>query len=346
MLPSALPKTRRNGNQADDPIDPYELVRRLSMVQAEATIQELERKRSDWETSLLASRDDQHGQVKGRARTHSAPNMQSHKVHKRSKSMSLAPNQLPPLAYIDLEPAPRQQTLPSINRPQYTSAPRKPSLNRGDSGLDLETINEDVVVEPSLDNLFPQWSMAMKERRQSALRSADCGANIVSTQPVSRRRSSLLAQKEAGRQELAPYDALPKSRRQSALLAQKRHSRQDWSQSDESSRRGSRRHSSLLEKMGQFLKAHSDQGSEAGDIDAAFDSRASTLRSSWRSSMTGSTSSRRTSMLKKVGDFCIVKAPLSDDEGDMQDIQIVEEDPVGKHHAAKRMSGLFSKLRL
>lgn len=142
-------KVRRNGNLAEDAIDPYELVRRLSVIQAEETVKELERKRTDWETQLLESRGD--GQAKGHKRTQSGSSVKPFKVHKRSSSVSLAPNQLPPPAYTDLPAAKREQSLPSINRPQpqqqqppqqqpqqqYASSGRRPSVKRGDSGLDL-----------------------------------------------------------------------------------------------------------------------------------------------------------------------------------------------------------------
>lgn len=375
MPPAALPRIRRNGSLAEDPIDPYELVRRLSAVQAEETIKELERKRNNWESELFESRGEQDddGQdhvVTGQASSHTsqqtAPvpsNTKPRKGHKRSASLTLAPDQLPPPAYTDLPPAPRKQSLPLNNRAQSS---RRPSLMRGDSALDLETINEDAVIEPSLENLFPEWIKADKQqrsKRSSMLRSVDedhLAPTIVSTQPVSRRRSSLLSQGGASSQgsssgRLDPWsgsDSQPGSRRQSALMAQRRHSRQDWSQSDEPSPRG-RRRSSVIDKMGEYWKpAPADQGSDVVDGDG-FDSRATTVRNSWRSSMGssmgGSTSSRRASILKKVGDYWVVRPPLVDKEASVQDIHTdeEEEEPEGKTPASKKkMSGLFSKLRL
>ncbi|CAN8103615.1 unnamed protein product [Discula destructiva] len=352
MQPAPSQQLPRNGKQAEDPIDPYELVRRLSAVQVEEARKELERKRTNWETELLESRGEQHGQGRThQVRAQAAPSVQHYRVHKRSASISLAPNQIPPPAYTDLPVAPRKQSLPLVNRQQLmasSSSSRRPSLKRGDSGLDLETINEDAVVEPSLENLFPEWSMAEKQRKRSSMLrsvSENSATQVVSTQPMSSRRSSLLPQGETGRRDWLQTDGQPYSRRQSALTAQRRHSRQDWTQSDESPRRESRRRSSLLDKLGDYLKDQGDQNSEASDSDA-FDSRASTLRNSWRSSMGGSTSSRRASILKKVGDFWVGKPMLSEDEAGVQDIHVDEEYSGLKSNAAKRVSGLLSKLKL
>lgn len=370
MPPVALPRKRRNGSLAEDPIDPYELVRRLSAVQAEATVKELERKRTDWETELFESRSDQHEVIPGHASSRTSSSSQQStgaaissgsrpsKGHKRSASITLAPNQLPPPAYTDLPPAPRKQSLPMNNRPQS----RRPSLKRGDSALDLETINEDAVIEPGLENFVPEWTMAERPRKRSAvLRSVDenyLTPDIVSTQPVSRRRSSLLMQGassqggSSGRRESrSGTEGEHGSRRQSALMAPRRDSRPDWSQSDEPSLR-TRRRSSLVDKMGDYWKPISaDQESDAGDSNV-FDSRATTMRNSWRSSMGSSagvaTSSRRASMLKKVEDYWVVKPPQVDKESSVEDIHTDEdeEDPAAKTHGSRKMSGLFSKLRL
>lgn len=66
------------------------------------------------------------------------------------------------------------------------------------------------------------------------------------------------------------------------------------------------------------------------------------------SSMGGSTSLRRASMLKKVGDYWVVKPPLIDKESIVEDVHTDEdeEDPAAKTRTSKKISGLFSKLRL
>lgn len=369
-MPSAAEeKTHHRGNHSEDPIDPYELVRRLSAVQA----QEIEQKRFDWETDHLDSRGEQQGEDEFQSGTQfTAPNFRApHQIHRRSKSISLAPNQLPPPAYSDLPPAPRKQSLPLLNRPQ---AARRPSQMRTDSMLDLETISEDTVIAPSLASLFPETTVAERKRRRSSMLlgvTDHSGPNYASTQPPNRRKSTLFSMAEM--REITGFDPVPsngqpKSRRQSATIAQRRHSRQDWSQSDESEPRrasrssaesgghANRRRSSLAgmlaeywkpgDKLGEYQKPQSADQSMDVDDNESFDSRAPTLRNSWRSSMGGSASSRRTSLLKKVGDHWVVRPPPCDETG-VQDIHTDEEDPVVRHASvSKRMSGLFSKLRL
>lgn len=345
MSSAALQVVRRKSKPTDNAIDPYELFRRLSAVQAEETIKELERKRISWETALLESRNEQHGRDEGRTVARSAASAQPYKGHRRAASVSLSPHQLSPPPYTDLSSRQRQQYLP----PQYTAASRRPSMKRGDSELDLETINEDTAAEPSLARLFPEWSQTIKDRRRSSLLrsvSEDGASDIISTPPMSRKRLSVLSPREPGQRDCSPSDGLSKASRQSAPIAQRRHSRQDWSRSDESPRWRSHKRSSLVDKIGEYLTIqHADQNSDAGDIDV-FDSRASTLRNSWKSSVSGSTSSRRASVLKKVGELSAVRPPKSDDGSDIQNMHVGEEYSVVKKTAARKVSAFFSKLRL
>lgn len=380
---------------AEDPVDPYELVRRLSIIQAEESLRELERKRTDWETELLESRGVRQTQIRNRTQT--APDVPPHTQHKRAASISLAPNQLPPPAYTDLPEPPRKHSLCSSGR-HNAAGSRRPSLKRGDSG-DLATINENAVVDTSMQNLFPECTENQR-RRPSALPRVDedCAPQVASTLWQPRRRSSLLSQ-TAGRQQdceqsdnqLMPrrrtssvaqstaaqpivddnvgpefVSTLWKPRRRSSAIsqtegcpkylsqsntesiprklssseAQKEHKRQDWSQADEASNSRSRK-SSLIDKLEHYWKPGQADASD----DDAFDSKASTLRNSWRSSMGDSTSSRRPSMLKKIGEYWVVSPPSSDEQPSVKNIHTDEDASLMDNPVAKRKSSLFSKLR-
>lgn len=321
---------------AEDPLDPYELVRRLSIIQAEETVRELERRRTNWENELLEARGVRQTQIRNRMQT--ASNGQPHRQHRRSASIALAPDQLPPPAYTDVPEPARKQSLPSSHRPQYTTGSRRPSLMREDSG-DLATITENPVIEPTMENLFPDW--AEKERRRaSALAkiNEDCAPAAASTLWTPRRRSSLMSQKEGRQQNYPQSDSQPiPSKRLSTSQAQREHQRQDWSQSEERPKL----RKSLLEKVEQYWKPNQGHASD-GD---AFSSKASTLRNSWRSSMGDSISSRRSSFLKKVGNYWVVSPPSSDEQPSVKDVRTNEGDRMVDSAGTKRKSGLFSRLK-
>lgn len=164
MQPATLQKTVRKDRQTEDPIDPYELVRRLSIIQAEESVKELERRRANWEAELRESRGVQQTQIHNRTQTSNGQSQVPH--HRRSASISLAPDQLPPPPYTDLPEPTRKQSLPSFSRYQNTSGSRRPSLRLGDPG-ELATIKENAVVEPTIENLFPEWTE--KERRRASV---------------------------------------------------------------------------------------------------------------------------------------------------------------------------------
>ncbi|KAJ4424464.1 hypothetical protein N0V82_000788 [Gnomoniopsis sp. IMI 355080] len=334
MLPAMLQKSPKKP-QAEDSLDPYELVRRLSIIQAEETVRELERRRADWENELLESRGIRQTQVRNRIQT--ASNGPPHRQHRRSASIALAPDHLPPPAYTDVPGPARKHSLPSSHRPQYATGSRRPSLRRGDSA-DLATINENAVIEPNMENLFPEWTE--KERRRLSnltIVNEGCAPRAASALWKPRRRSSLVLQKESRQQNVPQSDSNPiPSRRSSTLQAQKEHQRQDWSQSDESPKS---RKSSLLDKVEQYWKPSQVDASD-GD---AFSSKASTLRNSWRSSMGDSISSRKSSLLKKVGNYWVVSPPSSDQQPSVKDIHTLEDGRVVDSAGTKKKSGLFSK---
>lgn len=333
MLPATSQKAARKQPMAEDPLDPYELVRRLSIIQAEETFGELARRRTDWETQLIESRGVRQTQIRNRIQTASLGT--SHKQRRRSASVSLAPDQLPPAAHTDLPESARKHSLSSSARPHS----RRPSLMRGDPG-DLATINENAVVEPTMEIVFLEGTE--RERRQmSALAKVneDCASETTSTAWKPRRRSSSIPRPESRQQYQSQSDSqsIP-SRRSSSLQAQKEHRRQGWSQSDEGVRPTSRK-SSLLDKI-ERKPSQADASAED-----AFSSKASTLRNSWRSSMSDSILSRRPSMPKKVGDQWMVSPPSSDAQPGVKNIHANEIDSVVYSAGAKTRSGLFSKFR-
>lgn len=336
MMPAILQKKGRKEPLAEDPIDPYELVRRLSIIQAEETRKELERRRTDWETELLESRGVRHTQILNRAL--SAPNVHSYNQHRRSASISLAPNQIPPLAYTDLPEPVRKQSLPFFHRPQYAATSRRSSLKRGDS-VDLETINENAVEEPTAEDLVPERTENQQRRMSSLPRvDEDSGPEVVNTQRKARGRSSVTSQSSSRQQHHPQSEGQSTSRRRSSSAAQKELRQKE--ESGKSSRPGSRS-SSLLEKLEQHGKP--DQV-EVNDSDA-FDSKASTLRNSWRSSTDGSTSSRRSSLLKKIGNYGVMSTPSLDEPLSVKKIDADTDDSVVNSTDTKRKSKLFSKLR-
>lgn len=361
MQPAKLQKKVRKDRQAEDPVDPYELVRRLSIVQAEETVKELERRRAEWETELRESCGLRQTQNRNRTQTTSNGQPQGH-YHRRSASISLAPDQLPPPAYTDLPEPTRKQSLPSsFNRSHYTPSSRRPSLRRGNSG-ELATISENAIVEPTLENLFPEW--AEKERRRASVlpkvsenvapevgiplwkarrrssvtkdlqkddspsashpvsrrRSSctapisvlpptlnqDCTTEAISDEWMPKRRSSAVSQASSLGQDSLNSDGQPLTRKGSYSSAQMENKKLDQSKSGETGRTRSRK-ASLLDKIEHYWKPGKVDPRDADP----FDSKASTLRNSWRSSQGDPTASRRPSMLKTVGDYWFIDPPSS-----------------------------------
>lgn len=369
MQPAMSQKQVRKDRQAEDPIDPYELVRRLSVVQAEETVKELERRRADWETELRESCGLRQTQTRNRTQTTSYGQYQGH-YHRRSASISLAPDQLPPPAYTDLPEPTRKQSLPSFNRSQYTASSRRPSLRRGDSG-ELATINEHVVIEPTIENLFPEWTEKERRRasvlpkvneyvapevgtslRQARRRSSvsndlqqdnlqyashstsrrrssctastsvlpptfdqDCIPEATSDEWMPKRRSSAVSQAEILEHDGLDSEGQPMTRRESSSSAQMENNKLDGSKSSGSGRTRSRK-ASLLDKIEHYWKPGKVDPRDADP----FDSRASTLRNSWRSSQGDPTASRRPSMLKTIGDYWFIDPPSSEQQPRVKDI--------------------------
>lgn len=344
MLPAILQKSTQKEPRPEGYLNPYELVRRLSIVQAEETVRELERRRSDWEAELLEARGVRQTQIRNSLQT--ASNGQPHKQHMRLVSISLAPDQLPPAAFNTHLPQPaRKHSLPSSNWPQYTTTgSRRASLMNGVVG-NLATINENAVIEPTMANLFPEWNENQR-RRGSALPRVnnDRGSQSVSTEWQPRRRSSLIPRPESRQQNPFQSDSQPVPRRplsSSSSQVQKERRRQNWSQSDEVTRPRSRK-PSLLCKIERYLKPRQVDASD-GD---SFDSKASTLRNPWRSSMGDSASSRRPSTLKKIGDHWVVSPPSVDGQPSREkDTHTEEDNSLAGTVGAKRKPSLFSKLR-
>lgn len=390
MQPATSQQRVRKDRQTEDPIDPYELVRRLSIIQAEEMVKELERRRADWETELRESRGVHQTQI--RTRTHTSNGQPQVPHHRRSASISLAPDQLPPPAYTDLPEPTRKPSLPSFSRTQNPGGSRRPSLRRGDSG-ELATIKENVVVEPTFENLFPQWtekerrrasvlprvnedlvpevetglwkarrqssttqgpqqddsqpaSQSMPRRRSSA--TAPCSAlpsvsdtawipEATSDEWIPRRRLSATSQADSDQQDNLNSGGQSVTRRSSAASAQMVPKKLDESESNESGRTKSRK-ASLLDKIEHYWKPGKVDPRDADP----FDSRASTLRNSWRSSQGDPTASRRLSMLKTIGDYWFIDPPSSNGHPRETDIHADGNNSVGDSTISKRRTSLLS----
>lgn len=389
MQPPTMQKNVQKDRQTEDPLDPYELVRRLSIVQAEETVKELERRRADWETELRKFRGAPGTQIRNLTQTSNGQPQIPH--HRRSTSISLPPDQLPPPAYTDLPESTRKQSLPSLSRSQNIGGSRRSSLRRGDSG-ELATINENVVVEPTIENLFPKWtekerrrasmlprvvedlapvaetglwkarrrssttqdprqdssqsaSQSMPRRRSSA--TAPCSAlpltsdqdwipKAKSDEWMPRRRSSATSQADSNKQGNLDSDGQSMTRRGSVASAQLE-KRLDESKSNEPGRTKSHK-ASLLDKIEHYWKPGKVDPRDAD----SFDSRASTLRNSWRSSQGDSTASRRPSMLKTIEDYWFIDPPSSEGHSRVSDIHADGNDSAVDSTAPKKRTSLLS----
>lgn len=180
----SLRKRRRILDPQEVPLDPDDLTRRLNKIIAEEETKELkalERKRSNWEAELLEVRREQQDCVRGRIM--SAPSFEP--TYAKRESISLAPDQVLPLAPVYNDPSPQPEPEPTRKTsmpfvPPLWAAPttpRRPStveMNlmrmRRESMLDLETIDE-LCRGGGKENSDPEWSLGERPRkRSSALR--------------------------------------------------------------------------------------------------------------------------------------------------------------------------------
>lgn len=338
-MPGATSYQSRRGRPQARVFDPDDLSRRLSIVANQERLKELERRRSNWEASLLHARHEQphhdHDRSSKAAPLEDEDGDDGDDDDTRRVSQALSPTQLPAPA---LDRPPRQparnKSLPFELRPQgeyvaqyaaasmlSTTTPRIPSVEvdterlerERESALDLETIEE--VAHGGKDTLPSKRTLADRQRKRSSM-------SLSERQARSHRHSSLAAE-------------------------QGQHSRQDWSQSDETARKP-RRRSSIMEKMGQYWKIQSSDGTSVADREV-FHSDASTLRNSWRSSkgsLTAPTLRRRSSILKRDDGYWIVSPLPQDEVTRVDEIHSQGDESTVEASKAQKLSSFFSKLKI
>lgn len=321
------PSLQRKSHKSSSPscqIDPEDLIRRLSIVQTEQKLRELNLKRAVWESQLLEARCEQASRI--RSRTQSAPSLS--KTYNPHVSTVPGPAQLPSShGQISSSPARRTST-PSVSEskrrhvPQYaaTGVERtrgQPRLKR-ESMLepDMTEDNGRNVVEQVMRNWDPDWTQASKQRKRSSVLPRiveDCAPDYGDAETIS--------------------------------------TPQDLSQGDET-RQHSRRRSSLFDKIEAYWAQNRPDRDDAEQ--AAYHSDDTTAWNSKRSSKyvaTESVSRRRSSILKKVEDHWFARSPPSDDEVGVKEVRI-ESDGSGtaspappKKSMKLRKSSFLAKLR-
>lgn len=249
-----------------------------------------------------------------------------------------------------------------------------------------------MVVEPTIENLFPEWtekerrrasalpivnedsapeddtglwkarrrslttqgpqqddshsaSESLPRKRSSAttqcsalppIPDTDWNSEATSDEWMPRRRPSATSQADSVQQDDLNSRGQSVMRRESAASAKTGSKRLDESKSNESGRTKSRR-ASLLDKIEHYWKPGKVDPRDADP----FDSRASTVRNSWRSSQGDPTASRRPSMLKTIGDYWFIDPPSSDGHPRVTDIHADGNNSVVDSMVSKRRTSLL-----